>query len=234
MAVLCALDAAEVLARRGSPGDAERGAALVDSVAGEAERLGMDGAVARVAGLRARLAEAAREAPAQSSRRVARLARASDVWQLDYDGRSVHLRDAKGLQQLAALLASPGTPIAAVALTSPAQQTPAAAGERAAQLALADELREEIAEARAFNDPERAARAGARLEALAAEVQGRAEAVPAERARVNVTRALRAALRRISAHEPELGHVLQRTIRTGTSCVYHPDPDSPLDWEVGV
>ncbi len=231
MAVLCALDAAEVLARRGSPGDAERGVALVDSVAGDAERIGMDGAVARVDGLRTRLADAAREVPAQGQRRVARLTRASDVWQLDYDGRSVHLRDAKGLQQLAALLASPGTPIAAVALTSPAEQT---TGERAAQLALADELREEIAEARAFNDPERAAHAAARLEALAAEVQGRADAVPAERARVNVTRALRAALRRISAHEPELGHVLQRTIRTGTSCVYHPDPDSPLDWEVGV
>ena len=49
---------------------------------------------------------------------------------------------------------------------------------------------------------------------------------------MNVTRAIRAALRRIDEHEPELGRLLQRTIRTGTSCVYRPDPDAPLRWEV--
>jgi len=65
-------------------------------------------------------------------------------------------------------------------------------------------------------------------------VQGMAKTVSAEHARVNVTRAIRAALRRIAAHEPELGHLLQRTIRTGTSCAYQPDPEIPLHWEVGA
>jgi tetratricopeptide (TPR) repeat protein len=231
MAVLSALDAAEVLARRGSPGDAERGSALVESVALQAERLGMDGALARVAGLRERLAAAGRAAPAAKPPRRARLARASDVWQLDFEGRSVHLHDAKGLRQLAALLAKPGTAIPAVALATSGD---AATGDLRAQRARADELREEIAEARAFNDPERAARAVARLEALAAELGGDARSLGAERARVNVTRAIRAALARIASHEPELGHLLQRTIRTGTSCEYRPDLDVPLHWEVSA
>jgi hypothetical protein len=231
MAVLSALDATEVLARRGSPGDAERGTALVESVAGEASQLGMDGALARVANLRERLARAPRAAPAETPPRLARLVRTSDVWQLDYEGRSVHLKDAKGLRQLAALLAKPGTAIAAVALAAPG---PADSTDLPAQRARAIELREEIAEARAFNDPERAARATARLEALAAELGGDGRSRGAERARVNVTRAIRAALRRIAAHDPELGHLLQRTIRTGTSCTYLPDPDIPLVWEVSA
>ncbi len=232
MAVLSALDAAEVLARRGSHGDAERGTALVESVAREAELLGMDGAVARVADLRERLARAIRAAPAARPRRTARLVRSSDMWRLDYEGRSVHLQDAKGLHQLAELLSSPGTPISAAALTQPGAREPSAV--LPAQRVRAGDLRDEIAEARAFNDPERAARAGARLEELAEELAGGASAVAGERARVNVTRALRAALRRISAHEPELGHLLQRTIRTGATCAYQPDPDTPLDWEVGA
>jgi hypothetical protein len=57
---------------------------------------------------------------------------------------------------------------------------------------------------------------------------------PAERARLNVTRALRAALGRIGAHEPELGVLLQRSIRTGSSCEYVPDPAAQLRWEIGV
>jgi hypothetical protein len=231
MAVLSALDAAEVLARRGSPGDAERGSALVESVAPEAGQLGMDGALARAADLRERLAKAPRAAPVASPPRLARLARDSEVWQLDYEGRSVHLQDAKGLRQLATLLAKPGTAIPALALAATDDEP---SGDVRAQRARANELREEIAEARAFNDPERAARASARLEALAAELGGDVRSVGAERARVNVTRAIRAALRRIAAHEPELGHLLQRTIRTGTSCEYRPDLDVPLDWEVSA
>ncbi len=182
MEVLTTLDTAEVLLRRGSPGDAERGATLVEKVASDAERLGMDGATARVADLRRRLAAnrpAAREVPVAPSH-PARLVRTNDVWLLAYRERTVHLQDAKGLRQLAALLASPGMPIPATTLA------------------------------------------------------GSGPAAPGEHARVNVTRAIRAALRRLEAHDPELGHILQRCVRTGASCVYHPDPDSPLVWDVSA
>jgi tetratricopeptide (TPR) repeat protein len=235
--VVTALDAAEVLVRRGAPGDRERATALVQSVAQEAERLRMDGAIARVADLGERLAkaggngEAALAAPRPV---VARLSREHDVWLLEYDGRSVCLQDAKGLRHLATLLASPGMPIAALTLAAAAQRpSPPEIDARRERVA---ELRQELAEAQAFNDPERAARAGAELEALAGElaVAGEREGAPGERARVNVTRAIRAALRRIAEHEPELGHRLERTIRTGTSCAYRPDLDPPLHWEIRV
>jgi hypothetical protein len=232
-AVTIALDTAEVLVRRDAPGDAERATALVQSVAQEAERLRMGGAITRLADLRERLTKAGdREAPLAAPRGVvARLSREHDVWLLDYDGRSVCLQDAKGLRHLATLLASPGTPIAAVALAAAGGASPP---DVDAQRARVGELREELAEARAFNDPERAARAGAQLDALAGELAaaGEREGASAERARVNVTRAIRAALRRIAEHEPELGHRLQRTIRTGSSCVYRPDHDPPLQWEI--
>ncbi|MDX6719729.1 MAG: eukaryotic-like serine/threonine-protein kinase, partial [Solirubrobacteraceae bacterium] len=231
--VLTALDAAEMLVRRDAPGDAERATALVQSVTQEAERLRMRGALARMADLRERLTKVGeREAPLAAPRAVvARLSRQHDVWLLDYDGRSVCLQDAKGLRYLAKLLGNPGTPIAAVALAAAGGASPL---DLEAQRARVAELREEIAEARAFNDPERAARAGAQLEALAGELAaaGEHEGAPGERARVNVTRAIRAALRRIAAHEPELGHRLQRTIRTGSHCLYRPDPDPPLQWEI--
>ena len=245
--VLAALDAATVLVRRGAPGDAERATALVERAASEAQQLGMEGAVARVAELRAGLPEPAappREAEAEQPRPGAgasRLMRRQDVWLLEHEGREVRLQDSKGLRQLARLLANPQEPIAAVTLA-------AAAGDAAAEAASAQaarespavrvrigELREELAEARAFNDPERVARAGEQLEELAGRLlASEAESAQAERARVNVTRALKNALRHIAEHEPELGHLLRRTVRTGTTCAYQPDPDVPLRWEIAI
>jgi hypothetical protein len=237
--VLTALDAAEVLVRRNAAGDAARAAALVDGVELDAGRIGMAGAAARAADLRARLGAIAVPAPgggapasAPSAAPRATLRREQDVWRLDHEGRSAVVADAKGLHHLAALLARPGTPIAAVELAAGPQTN--AAQDLAAQRARADELREELDEARAYNDPERIASATEALAALAAELSqppadtGRA----AERARLNVTRAIRTAIGRIAEQEPELGHLLQSSVRTGSSCVYEPDPGVPLDWEV--
>ena len=52
----------------------------------------------------------------------------------------------------------------------------------------------------------------------------------AERARVNITRAIRAALARIRAHSPALAGHLDATIHTGTFCSYTPDPRAPISW----
>lgn len=54
----------------------------------------------------------------------------------------------------------------------------------------------------------------------------------AERARINVTRAIRATLKRIAGHDPALGAELDRGVRTGTFCAYEPDPLRPLRWIV--
>ncbi len=236
--VLTSLDAAEVLVRRGAPGDADRATALVDRVEEEAARHGMAGAVARVADLRARLGPpvaAGRVEDAADGALRAALRREQDVWRLEYGGRSVCLQDAKGLHHLAVLLANPGTRIAAVRLAGQDGQPRPPADLRAPR-ALAAELQEEIAEAREFNDPERVAQATAALEALASRLADSepdpAPGPAAERARLNVTRAIRAALKRIAEHEPELGHMLQNAIRTGSCCAYEPDPGVTLEWEV--
>ncbi len=43
-----------------------------------------------------------------------------------------------------------------------------------------------------------------------------------ERARVNVQRRLKDAIRRIAEHDAALGRYLDATVRTGTYCVYRP------------
>ncbi|HVF78063.1 MAG TPA: AAA family ATPase [Solirubrobacteraceae bacterium] len=249
--VLTALDAAEVLARRDGRDDAQRARALVQRVSPDAVQMKMDGAIARADDLLARLEDAAGAAGAgraRASRGLARaqplhaaLRREQDVWLLDYDGRSVCLQDAKGLHHLATLFSSPGTAIASVDLAGATRGAAGARGTTAVDgagmvsyRARATDLREELDEALAFNDPERIARAREQLERLAVDVAAADVSTTAagERARINVTRAIKAAVRRIAEHEPELGHLLRGTVRTGTSCAYEPDPGVPLQWEV--
>jgi hypothetical protein len=54
----------------------------------------------------------------------------------------------------------------------------------------------------------------------------------AERARVNVTRAVRTAIKRIADHDAALGRELEGTVRTGTFCSYEPDMRRPVAWQV--
>lgn len=56
----------------------------------------------------------------------------------------------------------------------------------------------------------------------------------AERARLNVTRAIRTAIDRLAGHSPALAEHLSRSIRTGTFCAYHPDPERPVRWALRV
>ena len=56
-------------------------------------------------------------------------------------------------------------------------------------------------------------------------------AIARERARVNVTRGLSAALRRLEPHHPELAQHLRATLRAGAFCTYTPDPRLPASWE---
>jgi hypothetical protein len=52
----------------------------------------------------------------------------------------------------------------------------------------------------------------------------------AERARVNITKAVKTALARIRVHNPALAGHLDATIHTGTFCSYTPDPRAPITW----
>jgi tetratricopeptide (TPR) repeat protein len=104
------------------------------------------------------------------------------------------------------------------------------------------EVREELEEAERFHDVERVARLREELEFIGAELaravglggRDRRAGNAAERARVNVTRAIRGAVRAIAEHDPRLGHHLERSVRTGLFCAYQPGPESPDSWHVSV
>jgi hypothetical protein len=101
------------------------------------------------------------------------------------------------------------------------------------------ELRAELEEAEGCNDPVRASRARVELDFLVGELaravglggRDRRAASHAERARLNVTRAIRSAMANLARANPALGRHLAVTIRTGRYCVYTPDPRAPITWE---
>jgi hypothetical protein len=102
------------------------------------------------------------------------------------------------------------------------------------------DLREEIEEAEAFHDPERVARAREEYAAIAEQLaaatglggRDRRMGSTAERARLNVTRALKAAIARIAEHDEPLGQHLSRSVQTGRECVYRPHGDRSVRWQV--
>ncbi|WCB96378.1 hypothetical protein DSM104299_05137 [Baekduia alba] len=104
------------------------------------------------------------------------------------------------------------------------------------------ELREDLEEAERFHDVERASRLREELDFIGAELaravglggRDRRAGNAAERARVNVTRAIRGAVRAIAEHDARLGHHLERSVRTGVFCVYDPGPAGPDVWRVTV
>jgi hypothetical protein len=60
----------------------------------------------------------------------------------------------------------------------------------------------------------------------------RRAASASERARINVTRAIKIALERIAEHNPALATLLTSSIRTGTFCSYAPDSRLPASWQL--
>jgi len=185
-----------------------------------------------------------------------------DVWCISNGGAEFRLADSLGMRHLARLLSDPGRAFAAIELVgAPADRGPGGAleegltirgaGRDGAGPALDDqakrayrerivELREELDEADAFHDPERAASARSELDFLAAELaaavglggRDRPTGSSAERARVNATRAIRRAITRIAEHDPGLGRELDAAVRTGALCSYDPPPHLRLQWRV--
>lgn len=177
--------------------------------------------------------------------------REGEMWTVAFEGSAFRLRDTKGLHYIAALLREPGRERHALDLAAldGSGGTALAAGDagpvldaeaKAQYRARLDDLAEEIRDAERQNDRERASRAEEERETLIEQLAGavglggrdRRAASDAERARVNVTRAIRAVLDRISEHSPALGEHFAATLRTGQFCAYVPDPRSPLRWEL--
>jgi tetratricopeptide (TPR) repeat protein len=173
--------------------------------------------------------------------------REGDYWAVAFEGRTVRVRDLKGMRYLAQLLGHPGREFHVLDLV---------AAETGQQMALGDagemlderaktayrrrlaEIEDDIGQARALGDARREAQADAERDILVRELaravgmggRDRRAASASERARSGVTRAIRQGIARIGEHHPQLGEHLNLAVRTGTYCAYVPDPGAPAAW----
>jgi hypothetical protein len=163
-------------------------------------------------------------------------------WRVELGNRSVMVNDSVGIRHLATLMANPGVEVPAIDLTrmggsrsSPAppesipQQLldPEALRQFRSRLSL---IREEIDEAEAVGNLERAAALRVDADWLVEELQahtglgGRARnfSDDRERARIAVGKAIRRALDRISSADAVVGDELRAATQTGMQCCYRP------------
>ena len=178
--------------------------------------------------------------------------REGDYWAVVFEGRTVRVPDLKGMRYLARMLGSPGREFHVLDLVG------AESGNAARHPTLGDagpildehakdayrrrlaEIEDDIEQAHALGDAERAAQAATERDFLVRELAGavglgnrdRRAASASERARVAVTRAVRKAMARLAEHDARLGEHLDRAVRTGTYCAYLPDPRAPVDWRL--
>jgi hypothetical protein len=161
--------------------------------------------------------------------------REGDYWSLVFEGRTVRVRDLKGMRYLARLLADPGREFHVLDLvaaeTGRDGQIEKGRAFGLSHAALGDagemldarakdayrrrlaEIEDDIEQARALGDTERAAQADAERDFLVRELsravglggRDRRASSASERARVGVTRAVRQGIARIGEHHPELG-----------------------------
>lgn len=229
-------------------------------------------------GALARAAEAARasrdstpdpQGPPPSSARVPQrgahgnenvFRREGDYWFIAFEGRTVRVRDMKGIRYLARLLAEPGREFHVLELVAAENHALSAlrrgvepelafpASSDAGELLDAEaresyrrrlaEIEEDLEQAHQFGDSERTEQARTERDFVLRELsrafglggRPRRAASNSERARASVTRAVRHAMSRIGAHDHPLGEHLDHAIQTGTYCAYRPDPRLPMHW----
>lgn len=177
----------------------------------------------------------------------ANLVRLLEVWVLDAGGEHARLRDSRGLHYLRALLTAPGKDIRALDLVAGGAGLPGSgvgpaldATARDAYRARVADLTERLDAADRAGDRLAAERAEAERQALLTELRraaglggrDRVVAPEAERARVNVTRTLRATIERVAAAAPRAASHLRASIRTGGACRYDPAPGGPSRWQL--
>jgi tetratricopeptide (TPR) repeat protein len=173
--------------------------------------------------------------------------RAGPVWELEYVGRMARLPDARGLADLAHLLARPDEAVSVLELAGTVPGTPVSSKVRGApalddraRREIRDRLRDleaEIDDADALGDAARAGRAREERQALAEAVTrdvglgGRSRLVDdeTERARKTVSTRIRRAIAQVGRVHPELGRHLDRSVDTGTWCAYR--PADPIRWQ---
>lgn len=209
----------------------------------------------RTSGGRAGTTAAARVRRAGTAGTTAVLAADAKAWIVTCGDARVRLSASKGLSYLSELLRNPGVERHALDLVDRVEGVSVEglyrremgdagalldAAARTAYRRRIEALRSEIDEAFEVGAEQRAERLQAELDRLVAELarafgvggHERRASSAAERARLNVTRALRTAINRVTEALPEAGAVLDRSVRTGVYCTYDPKPDAPVHWIV--
>jgi tetratricopeptide (TPR) repeat protein len=173
--------------------------------------------------------------------------REGDYWSVVFEGRTVRVRDLKGMRYLAQLLAHPGREFHVLDLVAAETGQRMALGDageilderaKTAYRRRLTEIEDDIEQARALGDARREAQADAERDFLVQELaravglggRDRRAASASERARSGVTRAVRQGIARIGEHHPQLGEHLNRAVRTGTYCAYVPEPGARAAW----
>ena len=221
--------AAAALSLRQARGDQQRASACQARARQIAERLGAPGLLDRLT-----------PTAGQWS-----LRRDGEDWLLQAGPEHARLQDSRGLHYLRALLAAPGSDIPALDLAAgrpglvPSDGGPLLdATARSTYRHRIRQLDDELAAADRTGDSIAAEQASRERQALISELQRatglagrpRRASPDAERARVNVTRTLRATIDRITLAAPIAGAHLASSIRTGTKCRYQPAPGGPDRW----
>jgi tetratricopeptide (TPR) repeat protein len=156
-------------------------------------------------------------------------------WIVRYDGVEATVPDSKGMRDLATLIAAPGRDVHVRELLGVDRPLTGSdevldARARAAYKARLVALDDEIDEASANNDLERATRARAERDFLIAELSaatglgGRSRRLDdeSEKARKTVTARIKYTLNRLSSVHPALAEHLVATVHTGVYCRYSP------------
>lgn len=191
------------------------------------------------------------------SRPRAVLSREERGWFVVYGDVRCPMPDTKGLRYVAELVRNPGVERHALDLVDRVEGVAAGdgaldrrrlgdAGElldgraRTAYRHRIEALRAEIDDALAIGADETAEALQGELDQLVAQLaqafglggrRRRASSAP-ERARVNVTRAIRAASAQVTKVVPEAGAVLDQRLRTGMYCAFEPDEEDAVHWSV--
>jgi tetratricopeptide (TPR) repeat protein len=255
----CQHDLAGLLLSRGGPGNRDRAMSRLGEALARAEELGMVVLEEKIRPLLVDETEPPSDPAGPVMAGVFR--REGEYWSVVFDGHAVRIRDSKGMRHLARLLTAPGREFHVldmvrmeeglserVDLSDPEAVADGLgdAGEILDTQAKADyrrrivELEEDLSEAEAWNDPERVSQAREEIAFLTRELAGavglagrdRKAASAAERARLNVSRAIRSAMARVAENHAGLGEHLELTIRTGLYCSYTPDPRLSLTWSI--
>jgi len=190
--------------------------------------------------------------------------REGEYWTIAYEGTVIRLRHSKGLAYIAHLMAHAGREFHVTDLSTLGQcsMLPGMLAVEAEKNGLAQELgdagpeldssakssyrerlqelRDELREAKSFNDLGRISKIENEIEFISRELaravglggRDRKACSETERARIRVTMAVKSTVKKITKQHPWLGRSLAHSLRTGNFCSFESEPLSLGSWQM--